>query len=202
VSSSLSTWGTCTFGNVRKEIKALKKELIKLRTDPLRVGPTYEETKVVAILQELNHREELMWRQRSRVQWPSEGDKNTHFFHQRASRRKKKNQISRLARPDGSITEDKEELMTLSRNFYDNLYTSEGTSGMETVLQAVPILVTSEMNAKLIAPYQAEEVKATLFQMYPTKASGPDGFPAHFFQRHWDMCGGEVTQAVLKILRG
>jgi len=31
---------------------------------------------------------------------------------------------------------------------------------------------------------------------------GPDGFPAHFYQRHWDICGDEVTKAVLKIVRG
>jgi hypothetical protein len=38
--------------------------------------------------------------------------------------------------------------------------------------------------------------------MYPLKAPGPDGFPAHFFQKHWDVCGIEVTKAVLRILRG
>ena len=38
--------------------------------------------------------------------------------------------------------------------------------------------------------------------MYPTKAPGPDGFPAHFFQRNWELCGSEVTTAVLRILQG
>lgn len=41
------------------------------------------------------------------------------------------------------------------------------------------------------------------FRCYsPTKAPGPDGYPAHFFQKHWNMCGEEVSQMVLKILRG
>jgi hypothetical protein len=38
--------------------------------------------------------------------------------------------------------------------------------------------------------------------MFPTKAPGPDGFPAHFFQRHWNVCGTEVTAVVLRILKG
>jgi hypothetical protein len=38
--------------------------------------------------------------------------------------------------------------------------------------------------------------------MFPTKAPGLDGFPAHFFQRHWDLCGSEVTSVVMRVLRG
>src|SRR4051812_32839535 len=53
-----------------------------------------------------------------------------------------------------------------------------------------------------MAPYTKEEVKTALFQMFPTKAPGPDGFPANFYQRHWDLCGDEVTNAVLRIVRG
>jgi hypothetical protein len=47
----------------------------------------------------------------------AEGDKNTHFFHQRASRQKKKNRISKLKRPDGMDSEDHAELREISRNF-------------------------------------------------------------------------------------
>ena len=56
--------------------------------------------------------------------------------------------------------------------------------------------------AKLFIVYYTKLFKTALFQMYPTKAPGPDGFPAHFFQGHWDVCGEEVTHAVLKILNG
>lgn len=89
--------------------------------------------------------------------------------------------------------------MTLA--FCQQLYTSEGTTDMERVLDTVPRKVTSEMNTLLLSPYSMEEVKIALFQMFPTKASRPDGFPAHFFQHHWEVCGDEVTEVVLRMLR-
>jgi hypothetical protein len=54
-----------------------------------------------------------MWRQRSRIQWLTEGDRNTQFFHLRASKRKKRNRISCLRRADGNFTEDQQELSQL-----------------------------------------------------------------------------------------
>jgi hypothetical protein len=131
-----------------------------------------------------------------------EGDKNSKFFHQRASMRKRKNLIKSLTRSDGQVIEDKEEMMAMTLEFYKNLYTSEGVHDMHKVLDHVPRKVTTEMNDLLKAPYAQEEVKKALFQMFPTKAPGPDGFPTHFFQRHWDICGEEITKAVLDIISG
>ena len=38
--------------------------------------------------------------------------------------------------------------------------------------------------------------------MVPSKAPEVDGFTAGFFQRHWDVCGEDVTSVVLKIVEG
>ena len=74
-----------------------------------------------------------MWKQHSRIMWLAEGDKNTGFFHLRASQRRK-NQITKLRRPDGEITENEVEMGTLASAFYKDLYTSEGIEDMESVL--------------------------------------------------------------------
>lgn len=73
---------------------------------------------------------------------------------------------------------------------------------INVVLDTVPVKVTLAMNEGLIAPFSNCEVKEALFQMFPTKAPGSAGFPTHFFQRHWELCGAKVTTAVLRILRG
>ena len=143
-----------------------------------------------------------MWRQRSRVSWLTAGDKNTRFFHLRASGRRSRNKISRLRKSDGQFTEVALELREIVTNFHSNLFTSEGTDNMEEVLSIVPVKVTPEMNRTLLDPYKEGEVKKALFQMFSKKTPGPDGFPAHFFQRHWEICGKEVTAMVLKLLNG
>lgn len=58
------------------------------------------------------------------------------------------------------------------------------------------------MNENLLVPFTGREVKDALFQMFPTKVLGPDGFPAHFFQRNWNLCGADVTSTVLRVLQG
>jgi hypothetical protein len=113
LSGLLSMWGNETFGHVRKELKEPKGALVDLRAQPDRLGPIHRELKVVERINELQRREETMWRQRSRIQWLAEGDRNTRFFHLRASKRKKRNRISRLRRADGNFTKDQQELSQL-----------------------------------------------------------------------------------------
>jgi hypothetical protein len=173
-----------------------------MREDPVRVGPNQAELKIVDRLVELDSREEVMWRQRSRVQWLAEGDKNTRFFHLRASQRKRRNKISQLRKSDGEITDDPIAMASATNEFYRDLYRSEGTEEMEVVLDSVPVRVTREMNEGLVSTITNQEVRDALFQMFPTKAPGPDGLPAHFFQRHWSLCGEEITNIVLRVLRG
>jgi hypothetical protein len=45
------------------------------------------------------------------------------------------------------------------------------------MLNVIPRKVTMDMNSDLVKPYTHTEIKTALFQMEPTKAPGPDGFP-------------------------
>ena len=95
---------------------------------------------------ELNHREEIMWKQRSRIMWLAAGDKNTKFFHLRASQRRRKNRIIKLKKANGQCTENESEMGAMASEFYKTLYSSEGTTEMDQVLNTVPVKVTPAMN--------------------------------------------------------
>ena len=56
------------------------------------------------------------------------------------------------------------------------------------------------MQQTLSSEYTADEIKAALFQMGLTKAPGPDGMNAFFYQKFWHIIGGNVVSAVIEFL--
>ena len=71
---------------------------------------------------------------------------------------------------------------------------------MEECLNAVQSKMTDDMQEFLSSEFTAEEVKVALFQMGPTKAPGPDGMNALFYQKFWHVVGNNVVLAVLDFL--
>jgi hypothetical protein len=106
VAGSLKQWSRESFGSIRSNIRKLERRLKCLRSTPLSEAAIIEERSLEKQLCELFEREEIMARQCSRVDWLREGDRNTAFFHARASARRRTNRINSLARNDGSITEN------------------------------------------------------------------------------------------------
>ena len=138
--------------------------------------------------------------QRSRANWLSQGDRNTSFFHSFASARRKKNLIKRLKDNNNNWVEGTDLLKLLIQNYFANLFTSEIDVIDPAVLEKVQPRVTQEMNAKLLAPFSAEEVKKAAFSIGDFKAPGPDGLHAVFYKRFWHICGEEITVEVLNAM--
>lgn len=63
---------------------------------------------------------------------------------------------------------DTHEMASMAKNFYENLYASKSTIGMEEVLSHIPVKVDGHMNSRLNSPYSKEEVKTTYcFKCFP-----------------------------------
>ncbi|KAL9658997.1 hypothetical protein QQ045_028256 [Rhodiola kirilowii] len=95
-SAMLRSWNRSVFEDVRKKIEKLKHDLEMVKSEYRSEDMIEREKNISEELDLWLAREETLWMQRSIVMWMSLGDKNTKFFHARASQRRKKNWITNL----------------------------------------------------------------------------------------------------------
>lgn len=99
-SKQLILWNQAKFGSLAKEIKDTHHQLAQLHNDRERVVTTGELRATELKLNELLLKEEIFWKQRSRILWLREGNQNTKFFHQRANARNKAKLIKGMTKAD------------------------------------------------------------------------------------------------------
>jgi hypothetical protein len=130
-------------------------------------------------------REEIMWKQRSRITWIKLGDQNTKFFHRKASWRQKNNKINSLQNADGLVVDNQSELENMAKNYFEGMHKKEEYIFPEMIEELFEHKVDHDMNKHLIRDFTDDEIGDALFQTGPLKEPGADGFPARFFQRNW-----------------
>lgn len=71
---------------------------------------------------------------------------------------------------------------------------------MDEVLSALDSRLSVEDVQTLSQPFTTKEVLDAITYMSPLKPPGPDGYPALFYQKYWNILGSNVTTCVLNIL--
>jgi hypothetical protein len=140
--ASMQRWSFETFGLVRKELKDLRSKLDDARTNALISGSSQEVDEIEGGIHDLYEREEIMFCQRSIQEWLKAGDKNTRYFQNRVSHRRRKNTIRGLLREDGSVCNTNEGMRGMARYLYQNHFTTEGSNTMGRLLQLMDSFVT------------------------------------------------------------
>ena len=160
--NKLEAWNGHEYGHVGKKIACLQKRLewLELQESSPTVIKDLRDTRV-----ELNcwlDREDAMWKQRTRLNWFQEGDRNTRFFHAKASTRFQKNLIEGVLDAEDVWQVDQGEIEKVFIDYYSDLFTSLAPSEFTEIMEAVQPRVTQSMNSMLVKEFQAGEVHKAL----------------------------------------
>lgn len=98
---ALHKWDHEVLKAPHRRLKELKEELEALRLGPLTDESADRQRKLLIELEETMEKEEIYWVQRSRANWLKFGDRNTNFFNNFATARRKRNFIHRLMDENG-----------------------------------------------------------------------------------------------------
>ncbi|MCI38226.1 hypothetical protein A2U01_0059454, partial [Trifolium medium] len=99
----------------------------------------------------------MWWSQRSRALWLTHGDKNTKFFHQKASQRRRKNKIEAIKDPTGNNHTDQEAIEKVFLSHFQQLFTNQDTNNIEETVQLVQNKLDQQMHDHLNQDFTAEE---------------------------------------------
>jgi hypothetical protein len=175
VMQCLHAWSERTIGSISKQLERKRKEL---DTVYARTNENNKKTarKLSAEIDELLGKEEMRWRQRSRISWLRAGGRNTNYFHRRAKWRQKK-KIEKLQTQNGNLTADSVQMKAMATEYFSELYKADSAVQPTIITQTLEQKVNNANNEALCADFTDEEISFALFQIGPTKAPEPNGFP-------------------------
>ncbi|KAL5739500.1 hypothetical protein ACOSQ2_028680 [Xanthoceras sorbifolium] len=139
----LENWSKVKFGSLRKAINRKRCEL-NLLYDRQQSEQVLNDIKLrERELESLLSNEELYWKQRSRVDWLLAGDKNSKFFHRRATARKKKNMISSLVDDRGIRRESEQGMSNVVFDYFSDLFKPFSNAPVDDLMVAALISPSS-----------------------------------------------------------
>ncbi|KAG6393957.1 hypothetical protein SASPL_144533 [Salvia splendens] len=105
-----------------------------------------------------------------------------------------------LQNGEGEWVQDQGQLKSMAVTFYDDLYSEDNLHrplyGHHSLFPSISSLHEEEIRKQ----YTTEDVRAALFEMKPWKAPGVDGIQTGFYQKHWEIVGGDINAEVSKSL--
>uniref|UniRef100_A0A803NH51 Reverse transcriptase domain-containing protein n=1 Tax=Cannabis sativa TaxID=3483 RepID=A0A803NH51_CANSA len=143
-------------------------------------------------------REEIHWRQKSRIQWLKEGDRCSKFFMTSTIIRRRKNFIQCIKDAEkGNWIRDQKEIAECCLKNFQDLFKKDPNCCTPHLIDLFPTAITPEENLMLNAIRNPEEVMVAIAEMGKDKAPGPDGLPASFYAHHWDTISNALHEMVI-----
>ncbi|XP_074266442.1 uncharacterized protein LOC141589715 [Silene latifolia] len=201
-----SRWNEDVFGNIFRQ----KRQLIARIEGCQRILSTQRQSHLIKLeaklrkeLDDILEREELLWYQKSRVEFIRDGDRNTSYFHVSTLIRRWKNRINTLKNDEGVWIDNSDDVKKIVVEYYKNLYTDDTPDDFDA---DIPYDLFQEFSHEhwtwLNKYYSRTEIDNVIMHMESLKAPGPDGFQALFYQKQWDIVRRDVYDMVMKALEG
>ena len=137
--------------------------------------------------------EETYWKQRSRVSWLKEGDRNSGYFHAATLQRKCCNKITKIDRGNDSWAETESEVQSLFLDFFSQLFHASDNLEWGDVFHFTTPCIDTIQNDSLDRPFSVDEVMAAAKQMGALKSPGPDGFPGFFSSNYCNILARSIN---------
>ncbi|XP_057456943.1 uncharacterized protein LOC130747902 [Lotus japonicus] len=189
-------WKGHSISHTEEKIKLLESELQVVMERLESVGMNEElrakRSQVLSGLWEGYRIEESKWRQKSRVKWLKEGDKNTSFFHFVSKSRRAKNHIHKL-NVRGNEVNDPAVIRDEIRAHFQSFFTREVMRRPK--LKCTNLLKLSMGDRRRLEEgFSESEIWDVLKHCDGDKAPGPDGFNFNFFKHFWATIKGDILK--------
>ncbi|PKI42454.1 hypothetical protein CRG98_037127, partial [Punica granatum] len=154
------------------------------------------EDSLLAELDEILLRKDLIWRQKSRELWLKNGDKNSKFFHLSTIIRRRTNHIAAVKGEGNQWIEDPESIGDYFLKNLKDLFTSTSPTFPKDLEGLVEPIITTEENILPTSIPTREEITHALNSIPNLKAPGPDGIPSLVYKHYGNIIKPLLTSAV------
>ncbi|KAJ9541973.1 hypothetical protein OSB04_028479 [Centaurea solstitialis] len=135
-------------------------------------------------------------RQRAKVQWLSDGDSNTRYFHRVIQERRHVNYLHTVSNGDGIYVSDE----AIPKAFLDHFIAIIGSRDPLVRPEVSDLLFPNRLSVRdanhMIRPILDDDIRGAMFSIGNDKAPGSDGFSSKFFKATWDIVSSDVLLAI------
>jgi len=134
------------------------------------------------------------------VHWLQQKDQNTKFFNNKATQRKRKNQIHSIQDSLVNTWKDNNHIQSCFLSYYQDFFSSKIQNINSDSLSVFKNRISPTDFHILNTYFSATKVREAIKSLMSNSSPGLDGLPTHFYQQYWNIIGSNILDFVLNIL--